>query len=440
MGTRTGRMLVVALAAATALVAAACVPQPTTPGPSADCTNPPALGPGALLMGCALSGLDLAGMDLSGAMLAGADLSNSDLSGANLSDANLEGANLTGADLTGANLTNAILSGAILLGALFLNAILDGALFGFGMVYGPSGLGGTAEPSGGSCVGDYCAGYNSATDNTSAWLCRTTPDGGTAQSGIPIAMSPEQLEEAGGRSVVTDAATDFSGASFVGAETQLFQGLDLREANFEDTTWVDAVFPCNSLDGARFAGASMTRHQFHHVSGRDADFTGLHVFTSWMCETDFTGASFASSTWEGFSGLSCAEFVPDHELDLLPEPLAVFDGADFSGSVMGGVPDPDRGALFALTYDWQGRTRSVSMVGTNLDGTTVTDGLFWRADLAGSTADGATFLGTSRFEDATFPATGWENATFSGVAIFDGATCPDGSTGSPGNPCFTVTP
>ena len=424
---------------ALALVAGACVaPSSPTPGPGADCGPPPNVTSGAQLAGCILAGLDLSSANLDGADLRGADLSGADLTDASLVGADLEGANLSNANLTGADLSGAILSGAILLGAVFLNAVFGGTLFGFGSVFGTDGMGGTSPTPPSGCTGDYCPGYNSATANTDDWLC--DPDGIPGTEFV-VTRTPEQLAADGQRSVVTNVGTDFTGATFSNPDDggPLTWGLDLREANFTDTTWENQIFVCQSMDGARFGGATFKIHQWHHMSARDADFTGASFMTTWLCDSDFTGSDFISSVWEGFDGFSCAEFLPDEEFDLLPDPLVLFDDTDFTNAAMGGVPDPERGELMAMTYAYNGRTRSASFHNAVFDGVHITNGLFWDADFTGSSAVGATFEGDSRFDRVIFSA-GWTDTTWTGTASFDGAVCPDGSTGSWTDPCFTVTP
>lgn len=433
-----GRILALPLLALTLLAGACAVPN-SGPGPGRDCGPPPNVTSGAQLAGCILSGLDLSGANLDGANLKGADLSGANLTNASLVGANLEGANLSNANLTGADLSGAILSGAILLGAIFLNAIFGGTLFGFGSVFGANGMGGTSPTPPSTCVGAYCPGYNSATANTDDWLCDPNGIPGTE---YVLTRTPEQLLADGQRSVVTDANTDFSGATFSDSDEEgpLTWGMDLREANFTNTTWENQIFVCQSMDGARFGGAVFKVHEWHHMSARGADFTDADFLTTYLCDSDFTGSSFVGSVWEGSNSFSCTDFVPDEELDLLPDPLVLFDDTDFSNSTMGGVPDPERGERLQMTYaDDSGRTRSASFHNAVFDGVHITNGLFWDADFTDSSAVGATFTGNSQFEGVFF-SPGWTDTTWIGTATFDGAACPDGSTGSPSNPCFVVTP
>ncbi|MEZ5269737.1 MAG: pentapeptide repeat-containing protein [Microthrixaceae bacterium] len=284
---------------ALALVAGACVaPSSPTPGPGADCGPPPNVTSGAQLAGCILAGLDLSSANLDGADLRGADLSGADLTDASLVGADLEGANLSDANLTGADLSGAILSGAILLGAVFLNAVFGGTLFGFGSVFGTDGMGGTSPTTPSGCTGDYCPGYNSATANTDDWLC--DPDGIPGTEFV-VTRTPEQLAADGQRSVVTNVGTRLHRCDLQQSRrwrpTQSW-GLDLREAELQPTPLgTNQIFVCQSMDGARFGGATFKAHQWHHMSARDADFTGASSsgLGDLLCDSDLTGSVFISS-------------------------------------------------------------------------------------------------------------------------------------------------
>jgi len=81
--------------------------------------------------------------------------------------------------------------------------------------------------------------------------------------------------------------------------------------------------------------------------------------------------------------------------------------------------------------------------GATLDGAHIEGVWLGGADFTGASADGvevtANPLFLNRFIDVIF-GNGWTSTTWSGTVDFDGAACPDGSTGSDSNPCFTVVP
>lgn len=468
-----GKRVLIVLVACLGLIAASCVTDTSgVPLVGAQCTDPPTLTPGALLSGCNLTGAALAGVDLTGADLRGANLTGADLTGANLTDADLTGANLTNANLTGANLTGAVLAGAILLGALFVNALLGGTDFGFGTVFGPNGNGGSNAPTGGSCVGPYCPGYNEVQSPSGPGRLICEPDvggllGPMGPEDIFIVTTSGQLEDMGSRSVVTDSATSFRGATFDfsndpdGNGTGLLRGLDLRSADFTDATFIDTYLACKVADGARFTRAQFLpgpsgTSGFFHVSMRQAELTDTKLVNQYFCDTDFTDATMPGVAIGGASLTSCPELLPADDFNDLPDDLIKFDGADMTGAEIGLLANPSatypaenpgaRITALGIEADKHspGSTRKHSTFrGTTLDGAHLEGVWLASADFTGASADGvqvtANPLFPNRFDDVIF-GTGWTNTSWSGAVDFDGATCPDGSTGSDSNPCFAVAP
>ncbi|NLA36117.1 MAG: pentapeptide repeat-containing protein [Actinobacteria bacterium] len=448
---------------AMAMIASGCVEPDGSASPfvGAQCGNPPTLVPGASLFGCSLAGFDLSGLDLSGADLRGADLSGADLSDANLRSADLTGANLTFANLTGADLSGAVLAGAILIGALFINAILTGTSFSFGPVLGADGNGGGAQPAGPECTGPFCPGYNEVDSPTGPGRAVCEPDvGGIFGQGNPEEESDRpfflvpgagDLEEAGARSVVTDAATSFAGATFDFSDADggawLLSGLNLSRADFTGATFVDTNLACKVLDGGRFAGTRFVADNvmggMFHISGVGADFAGAEFVSHYFCDVDLSDAQMAASSFTGFIGISCAEFLPNEFYDALPEVLLRLDGADLTNATIGGGPNPLPGPVVVYfspeigSHSPGSSAKTSSLLGTNLDGAHLEGVWLNRADFTGASADGVSVSGPSYFRDAIF-GQGWTNTTWSGQIDFDGASCPDGSTGSAATPCFAV--
>lgn len=466
---------VVVLLACAGILASACDAEPpaSVPTTGVDCKKPPVIGPGARLSGCSMVGLVLEGVDLSGADLRGANLTGANLANADLTGANLTGANLTNANLSGANLTNAVLAGTFLLGALFVGAILTGTSFDFGTVFGAKGNGGSNKPTGSSCSGPYCPGYNEVNSphGPGRTLCSTGSDAepaGDDEDDFFLIATTEQLAASGSRSVVTDQWTSFRGATFdysgspdSGNGVALLRGLDLRSADFTDATFIDTYLACKDANGARFAGTQFTTTEnamggFFHVSMRNTDFTSARIITHYFCDVDFSDATMKGIVIGGASFISCPEMLPAEVFNELPDALVVFDGADMSNASIGVTPNPSATGpsaapgltvtMLAIEPDIHAPgsiAKHSTFLGTNLDGAHFANVGFIGADFTGASVDGATVSpgvsGQSWFNNAIFGA-GWTNTSWSGTIHFNGAACPDGSTGSDTNPCFPVGP
>lgn len=419
-----------------------------------DCGTSPVIAPGASLFGCNLTGLDLTGANLSGADLRGALLSNANLTGADLTNANLEGANLTGANLTNANLTGANLAGAILIGALFIGAILSGVSFDFGHAYGADGNGGGA-PSGGSCVGTYCAGYNQATVDNGHPLC--DPDVGAGGFGdwFFVHRTQSQLQAAGTRSVVLDGATSFKGAVFDYSNQDLpsiiqLRGISWSTADFSDATFVNAGFGCQQGTGARFSGATFTSTgiaenalHWYVVSFTDSDFSDSTWTGAVMSTIDFTGSSFAGAHISNWQTENQVDFNSDGAPDdgwVTPLYLMRLDDTDFTGARVGMDVNPGTGSAHVKlsdNFNNMGFT-TVSLANANLSGAELGSLEVVGADLSGVTATGTTLHGPGFFGGANFTG-GWAGANWASGAEwydFSGATCPDGNPYSQATPCL----
>lgn len=421
----------------------------------ADCGTSPVIAPGASLFGCNLTGLDLTGADLSGADLRGALLSSANLTGADLTGANLEGANLTNANLTNANLTGANLAGAILIGALFIGAILSGVSFDFGHAYGSDGNGGGA-PSGNSCVGTYCAGYNQATVDNGHPLC--DPDVGVGGFGdwFFVHRSSGQLAAAGMRSVVLDGATSFHGAVFDYSNLELpsillLRGISWSIADFSDTTFVNAGFGCQQGTGARFSGASFTSVgisenalHWYVVSFTNSDFSQTTWTGAVMSTIDFTGSDFSGATITNWAMENQVDFDSDGQPDrgwVWPYYLMRLDGTNFTGARIGMDVNPGTGSAavdLAGNFTNTGFT-SVSFAGADLSGATIGYLGVQGADLTNvTTSAGTTIYGPGFFGGANFTGgfTGANWASTPDWYDFSGATCPDGNPYSHATPCL----
>ena len=416
----------------------------------AGCIGALQLVPGASLWGCNLAGLDLSGLDLTGADMSGADLTNADLSGANLSRANFTGANLTNANLTGANLTGAILAGAILLGALFVNALFFNTSFDFGAVPRSSG-GGGGGTGGTSCTGPYCAGYNEATVDTGDLLC-SDELGAITGSAFELHLSQQQLEERGLRSTVTDSNTSFRGAtfSFTNQDESIlfFRGLGLSHADFTDTTFENFAILCRDVTGARFSGVTIRSApfaSFAHATFRNSDFSHSTVEGIELTDANFTGSDISDSVWFDVMAVVIEELlVPASNANIGLQMLDL-SGVDFSGSTLGlareldeeGEPGQFRGVHVGglRRGDSPPVVRFASWAGADLRDATITD-LNAEANIfTGALTDGLTVQGEGTAAGATFDA-GWLSVNWTGDYDFTGATCPNGSVGSSGNPCF----
>lgn len=434
------------------LVAGACSTTPAaTPKVGADCKGMLNLVPGASLFGCNLSGRDLQGIDLSGADLSGANLSNANLTDANLSNADLEGANLTGANLTGANLSGAVLAGAILLGALFVNAILNNVSFDFGAVFGPKGTGGgtpVSETPGGACTGPYCPGYDEATADTGDLLCSEDL---VELSGGELYFHPstQQLEEAGTRSVVTDSATSFAGASFRFTTQEdsiaFLRGLSLRNADFSNASFENIVILCRDIEGGRFNGVSIKgapHAMMGFVSLRNSDFRNSNLERVEFVDVSFAGSDARAANWTRLLALVFEEFpIPGVNDDVPPKYLDL-SGVDFRDATLGAERDEDEN-FHGLLFGGQGfrgdvdpaPLRYTSWRGADLRGATVTDLIGEGNDFTEVQTDGLTVGGEGTVARATFDS-GWLGVNWTGDYDFTDATCPDGSIGSAVNPCF----
>lgn len=434
-----------------------------TAGPmvGADCTNPPQLVPGASLFGCSLMGFDLSGLDLSGANLSGADLSGVNLSGSNLTNANLEGANLTGANLTEANLTGAILSGAILIGAIFLNAILKGALFDYGKVFGATGSGGNGTPVGGanapggtgSCTGPYCPGYNEATvDLGIAPLC--SPDLYDETEGEFYSYRSQQdLADAGLRSVVTDSSTSFEGAlldfSDAGFAAFNLRALNVGKADFSNSTIIRGSITCQNADGARFHGATIhglgdgsNRAFFYDSSLKNSDFSDTKIWLTAFSDVTFAGSNAQNADWTA-SGIEVAGIFPPEAQALIPRTLVDLSNVNFQGALLGVTDNPTdgrHGLKLGGYVDGDGTYPLFDLFSTTFAGADLRNAQIKSLEnpggnFVGAQTDGVTVWGWGTVAGAVFDS-GWLGAAWFGDYDFDGATCPDGSLGSPANPCF----
>lgn len=437
MGTRRW-IGIVAATVVVAIVGAGCTP-PSSPSPiGAQCSAPPVLIPGASLYNCNLAGLDLSGLDLHGVDLRGADLTGADLSGANLTSARLEGANLSGANLTGAQLVGAVLSGAILLGTLFVGANLLGAKFDFGKVKpapGSSG-GGGAGGHGGQPCGLYCAGYNEATVDTGRAICDEDYGVPFGQPDFRLHREPASLAGTGQRSVVTDAATDFSGAT-LGGDIFAVRGLSLAEADFTGATIRGALVGCRDLSGARFDGATVVATTWLDLDAAGLNAAGATFDGVAFCSVEFAGADLAGARFRGGSGAKCTDLGED--LRAARSALVIFDGSSLAGAEFG-EPDLTGPRSEWVNHAWNGQP-GASFSGADLSGVVATrasfaDGVFTGAITTGfhSVADSDGVANDDRvdFSDAD----GWASATFTGPHTFNDAICPDGSVATGGASCF----
>ncbi len=445
--------LIVPLVAAlcVALVGSGCASPSSGPTKGSQCTDPPTLVAGASLFGCVLAGLDLSGIDLSGSDLRGADLSGTDLSGANLSYADLTGANLTNSNLSGADLTGAILAGAILIGAWLINAILTGTSFDFGKVFGTDGMGGSGVPSGSSCVGPYCPGYNGATVDTGDPLCSAQMADFADFSDLNnqpfyVHRSQQNLIDQGERSVVVDSSTSFAGAVFdysnVGIVIYELRGIGWGDADFTGATFINAAFGCQIADGARFANTHMSSTggpgrgtYFYHVSFMGSDFSGSTIIDGVPSDANFDGSNFENSHLTAWS-LEVPGIFSQELNEQLPFHLLNLNNTNFHNAHIGDFPDPVSGnSLMALGGVFNGLYRSSTWSNANFDGASIAELAIPNGDLSGASATGATVSGNGAFYGTNFLG-GWSGSTWLGVYDFSAAKCPDGSTGSASNPCF----
>lgn len=438
------------LAVAIAVFSAACVTDPGGGGVTgniaigADCTATPIVVAGAQLSGCNLGALNLAGLDLTGINLTGANLAGADLTGTNLTDADLSSANLADANLTNANLTGADLSGAILFGALLIGALLFHTIFGDAPVpqpYAGNGSGGGAQAPGDG-VG---AGSQAFNDRGEPWCGADT--------------HPDWVAE-GSRSVRTDAGTDFTGAHFTDNE---FRGLDFRTGNFTDAVLDNLNSPwwgCLSMAGGTFHGTTFVRWSQQHMDMSGADFSGSIWVHPYLCQADFSGADLHGAQFIGAANIaSCADYSGDG-WPYLPRYGVSFNGADLQGARFGGndalagqYPSGQVGSgpwslnFSYSTYDPDTQTSTLSS-GADFRNADLTGAIFEDVDLSLADFNGAITtnvassapIWSNSWQQTDFGSGGWAGSTWTGQQNFDDATCPDGSTGSFGNPCFVTTP
>lgn len=461
---RLSILVVVALAA---LGLAGCAEQPGAPAAlmGSGCTVPPLLLPGASLFNCDLSGIDLVGVNLSGADLRGANLSGADMRDANLSGANLTGANLTGANLTGADLAGAILSGAILLGAIFVGADLLGAELDFGAIFQPpsgatsSGGSGTpvVDPGSPQTCDEYCAGYNEATVDTGRGICDENYGANLGAPEFYMHRDEATLAAAGMRSVVTDASTDFRGAT-LGGELFSLRGLSLANADFSQATITGGdgllYIGCRSMAGAKLDQTSFTGVDFYDVDMSNSSLNGASFNRTRGCGVNFSGASMVGALISDFA-TTCADLTPD----VAPshEAVVTFEGANLSQAVFGDRWNPQ------ARNQWYGSggVPGVSFRNANLSQVTAFAPVFDEAIFTGATTWAYTSWSVNEGGDPGLPpdpkdpgagvdqrdsyylgvdfsdaADGWSNAAFVGPHHMDGAICPDGSPVAAGSSCF----
>lgn len=435
------------------LAAGACAANPTSTWVGSDCGASPNLGPGASLFGCNLTGLDLSNLNLSGADLRGAVLVNANLAGSDLSGANLEGANLTGANLTGANLTGAILAGAILLGALFIGANLAGVNFDFGLVYGASGNGG-GRPSGNSCVGAYCPGYNGTTVDNGHPLC-SSQVGASFGEWFYVHQTEADLQTSGRRSVVIDSATSFHGATFDYSNQTLpsivtLRGMKWSDADFSDATFINVGFGCQQATNARFSGATFTStavgvdaSHWYVVDFKNSDFSG----TTWtgvvMSDVDFSGSDFSNATISNWSLENQLDFNDDGQPDNdYPSPyhLLRLDNTNWNGARIGMDVNPGTGNDAVILSGTFNNTpfKSVSLAGADLSNSEIGYVVMSGANLTGITTNNTVIHGPGFFGGSDFSG-GWVGATWTSPSVyydFSAATCPDTSIYDPITPCL----
>lgn len=455
---RLSMLVVVALAA---LGLAGCAEQPGAPAAlmGSGCTVPPLLLPGASLFNCDLSGIDLVGANLSGADLRGANLSNADMRDADLSGANLTGANLSGANLTGADLAGAILSGAILLGAIFVGANLLGAKLDFAAIFQPpsgatsSGGSGTpvVDPGSPEPCDEYCAGYNEATVDTGRGICDENYGANLGAPDFYMHRDEATLAAAGMRSVVTDANTDFRGAT-LGGELFSLRGLSLAKADFSQATFTGGdgllYIGCRSMEGSKLSQTTFTGVDFYDVDISNSNLDGATFNDTRGCSVDFSDSSLVGALFSSFETI-CADLTPD--VAPAREAVVTFEGANLSQATFG-----DRWNQEARNF-WfgSGGVPGVSFRNANLSQVTAFAPMFDDAIFTGATTDAYTSWSVSelinpddpdagidqrdsyyRNVDFSDAADGWSNATFVGTHYMDGAICPDGSPVAAGSSCF----
>lgn len=447
-----GKAIAVVACVAVALVAGSCTNNPTGGGMAptgSGCMSPPVIGPGASLYNCSLIGLDLSGVDLTGADLRGSDLTGADLSGANLTNANLSGANLTGANLTGADMAGAILSGAILLGALFLGANLLGAVFDFGgftpPAGGSTGGGGAVGTPVGACTGPYCAGYNEATVDTGVDVCGETYG---ADLGVPsfyLHQDSDTLAVNGRRSVVTDAATDFTGAVLGGTQFA-FRGLSLSKANFTNAVIHGVSVGCQDgsggrFDGATFVGGELIDITLPNTTAVGATFVDLHMCSVNLSDSDLDGAKFRGET-----GSTCTDImnaVPSRFSAIVMFERSSLVGAQFGDPALLGE-DPAGTAPNGwyrsawVNYTGDGKP-SVTFQDADLTSASATYPEFRNARFTGATL--SSFVSQAQaqpalYDSVDFTTADWTGATFTGPHDYTGSSCPDGTVAGPGDACF----
>jgi len=411
-----------------------------------DCQSPPVIGPGASLYNCSLSGLDLSGVDLSGADLRGSDLTGTNLTDANLTNAKLNGANLTNANLTGAEMAGAILSGAILLGALFVGANLLGAVFDFGGFTPPSGGsgggggGGSAPPP---CSGPYCAGYNEATVDTGEDICGETYGADLGYPSFYLHQDTDTLEDANQRSVVTDSATDFSGAT-LGGDTFNLRGLSLTKANFTNATIHGGIVACRPEGSAHLDGATFIGTEFDDVTMPFTQATGVTFQDSSFCAVDLSDSTLDGAKFLGETGSACTDVmsaVPSRFSAMVMFNRSSLIGAQFGDPAL--LSD-DPGSITSWFRSWWVNATGDGKPPVDFTDADLTNASITYPHIDGAVFDGATLSGfTSQAQhdpglyfNVDFTTADWSGATFTGPHEYTGSTCPDGTVAGSGDSCF----
>ena len=118
----------------------------------------------------------------------------------------------------------------------------------------------------------------------------------------------DTLAANGQRSVVTDAATDFTGAVLGGTQFAL-RGLSLSKANFTNAVIHGVSVGCQDgsggrFDGATFVGGELIDITLPNTTAVGATFVDLHMCSVNLSDSDLDGAKFRGET-----GSTCTDIM-----------------------------------------------------------------------------------------------------------------------------------
>lgn len=361
-----------------------------------------------------LNGADLTGIDLRGVDLTGTSFLYSDLSGANLSGVDLSGRSVQYCDLSGADVSNVTVSSTTqLMGDRFTGATMTGTNLSpvsssnFSRVAsGAITAAPTALPSGWSFVSGYFIGNYANLDDADF--------GGVDLTDVSLANT-----SVNGAKFATATMTNVSSAGVQGTPASLPTGWFVADSHANNERYLAG--PGANLVSAVFAGIDLS----------GADLTGANLsYAKFLYGVNITGAKLAGATLKGLT--SEVNGSPAS----LPTGWAVRDDVGGTGHLLGPSANVF-GAYGAIDFT------GVDLSGLNLSTAVFTSTNLTNADLSGTNLSQATMSYVSiGGADLSTADVSWVDFTKSSgtptggsTAIYTSTRCPDHTTQTSPNTC-----